>query len=81
MAFRRVGPQPNAHWARCCKRSYVLQYRVPVRSRRYTIGPHGVWTPEPARKEALVQLARVAKGENPAEEREQDHTAIAMKQL
>lgn len=54
---------------------------MPVRSRRYTIGPHGVWTPEPARKEALVQLARVAKGENPAEEREQDHTAIAMKQL
>ena len=52
------------------KRSYVLQYRALGRSRRYTIGPHGVWTPETARKEALIQLARVAKGENPAEERD-----------
>lgn len=63
------------------KRSYVLQYRALGRSRRYTIGPHGVWTPESARKEALIQLARVAKGENPAEERELDHKAITMKQL
>jgi hypothetical protein len=27
------------------KRSYVLQYRAAGRSRRYTIGLHGVWTP------------------------------------
>ncbi len=30
-------------------RSYVLQYRSLGRSRRYTIGLHGVWTPEAAR--------------------------------
>src|SRR5437667_12092096 len=28
------------------KRSYVIQYRVRGRSRRYTIGLHGVWAPE-----------------------------------
>jgi hypothetical protein len=28
------------------KRSYVLQYRALGRSRRYTIGLHGVWTAE-----------------------------------
>ena len=30
------------------KRSYVVQYRTAGRSRRITIGPHGVWTPEEA---------------------------------
>jgi hypothetical protein len=42
------------------KRSYLIQYRSAGRSRRYTIGQHGVWTPERARKEAKVQLGRVA---------------------
>jgi hypothetical protein len=50
------------------KRSYLIQYRSVGRSRRYTIGQHGVWTPELARREAKVQLGRVAKGDNPAEE-------------
>jgi hypothetical protein len=34
------------------KRSYVIQYRYAGRSRRYTIGLHGVWTPERARQQA-----------------------------
>src|SRR5271154_2979108 len=34
------------------KRSYLIQYRSAGRSRRYTIGQHGVWSPELARKEA-----------------------------
>ncbi|ALA17808.1 MULTISPECIES: site-specific integrase [unclassified Chelatococcus] len=63
------------------KRSYVIQYRTRGRSRRYTIGLHGVWTPETARREAKVQLGRVAQGENPAEERELDRKALTMKQL
>lgn len=63
------------------KRSYVIQYRALGRSRRYTIGLHGVWTPELARQEAKVQLGRVAKGDNPAEERQLDHQAITVKQL
>ncbi|TAL82096.1 MAG: DUF4102 domain-containing protein [Beijerinckiaceae bacterium] len=63
------------------KRSYVLQYRALGRSRRYTIGLHGVWTAEAARQEAKVQLGRVAQGDNPAEERQLDHKAITVKEL
>lgn len=63
------------------KRSYVIQYRAAGRSRRYTIGLHGVWTPETARQEAKVQFGRVAGGDNPAEERHLDHKAITVKEL
>lgn len=63
------------------KRSYVIQYRSDGRSRRYTIGLHGVWTPETARQDAKVQIGRVAKGENPAEERQLDRRAITVKDL
>jgi integrase len=63
------------------KRSYLIQYRAGGRSRRYTIGAHGVWTPETARQEAKVQLGRVAKGEDPAEERVLDRKAITIKEL
>src|SRR6185312_15455774 len=44
------------------KRSYLIQYRAAGRTRRYTIGLHGVWTPETARQEAKVQFGRVARG-------------------
>lgn len=63
------------------KRSYVIQYRAAGRSRRYTIGLHGVWAPETARQEAKVQFGRVAHGDNPAEERELDRKAITVKEL
>jgi integrase len=63
------------------KRSYVIQYRARGRSRRYTIGLHGVWTPETARQEAKVQFGRVAQGDDPAEERQLDHKAITVKEL
>jgi len=63
------------------KRSYVIQYRSRGRSRRYTIGLHGVWTPETARREAKAQLGRVAHGDDPAEEQEEDRKALTIKQL
>ena len=63
------------------KRSYVIQYRLGKRSRRFTIGLHGVWTPERARQEAKVQLGRIAKGEDPAEEKQLDNRAITVKEL
>jgi integrase len=63
------------------RRSYVLQFRAAGRSRRYTIGLHGVWTPETARQEAKILLGRIARGDNPAEERQLDHKAITVKEL
>lgn len=63
------------------KRSYLIQYRADGRSRRYTIGLHGVWTPETARREAKAQLGRVAQGGDPAEERAELNKAMSMKEL
>jgi integrase len=63
------------------KRSYVIQYRIRGRSRRYTIGLRGAWAPETARREAKVQLGRVAGGDDPVEDRELDHRAISVKEL
>lgn len=67
---------------RFCRRlGYLIQYRAAGRTRRFTIGLHGVWTPETTRQEAKVQLGRIAKGDNPAEERQLDHKAITVKEL
>jgi hypothetical protein len=63
------------------KRSYVIQFRIKGRSRRYTIGLHGAWAPETARREAKVQLGRVAGGDDPVEDRQVDHKAITVKEL
>jgi hypothetical protein len=60
--------------------SAVMSYNI-GRSRRYTIGLHGVWTPETARKEAKIQLGKVAQGDNPAEERQIKLTAMTVKEL
>lgn len=51
---------------------YVLQYRMGGRAskvQRYTIGPHGTWTPETAGKEAERLLILVAQGTDPAREK------------
>lgn len=63
------------------KRSYVVQYRLGGRSRRVTIGPHGIWTPEDAKRRAKVLLSRVAQGETPAEERRLDQNTITVREL
>ena len=51
------------------RKSYLIQYRVGSRTRRMTIGAHGVLTPDEARKEARALLVDVAKGGNPSEEK------------
>lgn len=51
------------------RRSYLIQYRVGQRTRRCTIGAHGVWTVETARKEAKVLLGKVAKGDDPVDDK------------
>lgn len=63
------------------KRSYLVQYRTAGRTRRYTIGLHGPWTPETARKRARSLLGQIAQGENPAEQRRLDAKAITIKEL
>lgn len=63
------------------KRSYVIQYRAGGRSRRFTIGLHGIWTAETARREAKAQLGKIAQGENPAEQKQFDHNAMTVKEL
>lgn len=51
-------------------RSYVAQYRnAQGRSRRLTIGRHGVLTADEARAEARQVLARAERGKDPAAER------------
>ena len=63
------------------KKSYLVQYRVKGRSRRYTIGLHGPFTPEKARIEAMGLLAAIAKGEDPAEEKAVGHRDITVAEL
>jgi integrase len=51
------------------RKTFQIQYRKGGRSRRNSIGMYGTVTPDQARKHAKELLGRVAKGENPAEER------------
>ena len=54
------------------RKVYLIQYRVggrTGRTRRVTIGRHGVLTPEQARTEAKRLLGTVAAGRDPAEEK------------
>lgn len=49
-------------------RTYLLQYRMGGRgtpTRRFTIGRHGTWTPDEARKEAKKLRQLVDRGEDP----------------
>jgi integrase len=51
-------------------KSYIIQYRTMTGiSRRVTIGQHGRLTPDEARRQAKIQLGRVARGDDPAAER------------
>lgn len=62
-------------------KSYIVQYRQNGRSRRMTIGRHGVLTAEEARKLARKQLGSVAHGNDPAEERHARRIAPTVKDL
>ncbi len=63
-------------------RAYVIQYRNGRRqSRKFTLGRHGVLTPEQARRLARQALAAVERGEDPAHDRRVDRGALSVADL
>ena len=46
-------------------KSYILQYRINGRQRKFTIGRHGVLTPDQARQKAIKLSAQVTDGIDP----------------
>ena len=65
-------------------RKYLLQWKRDGRTRRLVLGAHGPVTCEQARAAALAALGRVARGENPADERDRsrrDPTIAALAEL
>ncbi|HEX7776230.1 MAG TPA: integrase arm-type DNA-binding domain-containing protein, partial [Parvibaculum sp.] len=63
-------------------KTYFLQYRNKQgRSRRYTLGRHGVFAPEEARKLARLRLADIQYGEDPAADRKSAREAPTMSEL
>ncbi|MCL4683215.1 site-specific integrase [Myxococcota bacterium] len=63
------------------RRSYIVQYFTKGRTRRLTLGPHGVYTVEQARKRAASLLASVREGGDPSAERHAARTAPTVAEL
>jgi integrase len=53
---------------------YICRYRIGGKQRLLTIGPHGQWTPETARRECQRLLGIVASGVDPAAKARGDDT-------
>lgn len=53
------------------KKTYMVQYRSGRRTRRYTIGSHGILTSDQARTEAKRLLGDVMRGDDPSGKRKQ----------
>ena len=61
--------------------SFILNYHVHGRERRFTIGKHPEWSAIAARNRALELRRKVNEGIDPLEEREQDRTQPTMNDL
>ena len=63
------------------RRVYLVQWKRDGRTRRLVLGPHGPVTCEQARNRATVELGRIAKGEDPADERDARKRDLTLEQL
>ncbi|HLW80216.1 MAG TPA: tyrosine-type recombinase/integrase [Terriglobia bacterium] len=64
------------------RKSYILQFRNRQgRSRRLTLGAHGVLTPDAARRQAKQLLAEVERGADPVTQREKERRAASFAEL
>jgi len=63
------------------KKSFVLNYTVAGRERRYTIGQYPTWTVGAARKEAEELRKRIDQGDDPLQARVDRREAPTMQQL
>lgn len=62
--------------------TYILQYRLDGRQRRFKIGTHGSpWAPEGARQEAKPLLGRIAEGEGPQQAKFDERVEMLVAQL
>ena len=58
-----------------------MRFRAGGRTHRVTLGPHGVLTPEAARRRALAVLAEVWNGGDPVAARDADRAAGSVADL
>lgn len=65
------------------KKTYICQYRVigQKNAKRFTIGTHGIFTPDQARSEARRLLGLVANGKDPADEKNAKKKELTIAQL
>ena len=62
-------------------KTFIVMYRFGARRWRMSLGRFGIVTPEQARNEAIDILARVRKGENPADDKQVTHQSISVADL
>ncbi|HEY9080485.1 tyrosine-type recombinase/integrase [Magnetovibrio sp.] len=63
------------------KKSYLVQYRHEGRTRRFTIGLHGPYTPDKARKKAMTLLGAIGEGADPSGDRSKAHKDTTLEKL
>ena len=63
------------------KKSYMIQYRRNGRTRRFTIGLHGPYTPDTARIEAVGLLAKISRGGDPSGDKAKARSDLTVRDL